>query len=42
MSVQVMGERSDDAWIQIDGDATVVDMPDAADGLVHDYRTFYN
>jgi PPOX class probable F420-dependent enzyme len=43
VSVLVMGERFDDAWIQIDGDATVHDMADtpdtAADGLVDYYRS---
>lgn len=40
MSELVIGERSDDAGIQIDGDATVLDMPDAADSLVDHYRSF--
>jgi PPOX class probable F420-dependent enzyme len=38
VSVLLMGEEFDSAWIQIDGDAEVVDMPDAADGLVEYYR----
>jgi PPOX class probable F420-dependent enzyme len=39
VSVLVMGERFNDAWVQIDGDATVLDMPAAADGLVGYYRS---
>lgn len=39
VSVLVMGDRFNDAWIQIDGDATVLDMPEAADGLVEYYRS---
>jgi PPOX class probable F420-dependent enzyme len=39
VSVLVMGDRFNDAWVQIDGDATVLDMPDAADGLVEYYRS---
>lgn len=39
VSVLVMGERFNDAWVQIDGDATVLDMPAAADGLVEYYRS---
>jgi PPOX class probable F420-dependent enzyme len=38
VSVGVMGERFDDAWVQIDGSASVLDMPDAADALVEYYR----
>ncbi|MFN3256469.1 MAG: PPOX class F420-dependent oxidoreductase [Ilumatobacter sp.] len=37
-SVLVMGDGFDSAWVQIDGDAEVVDMPDAADALVEYYR----
>ena len=37
VSVLVMG-GFDGAWVQIDGDAEVVDMPDAADGLVEYFR----
>jgi PPOX class probable F420-dependent enzyme len=37
VSVLVMGDF-DGAWVQIDGDAEVVDMPDAADGLVEYFR----
>ena len=38
VSVLVLGEEFNDEWVQIDGDATVVDMPDAADELVEYYR----
>jgi PPOX class probable F420-dependent enzyme len=38
VSVLVMGDLFDDAWIQIDDDATVLHMPDVADGLVEYYR----
>lgn len=38
-SVVVMGERFGDAWIQIDGTAEVIDMPEAADGFVSYYRS---
>ncbi len=38
VSVLVMGEGFNDAWIQIDGTATVIDMPHAADHLVDYYR----
>lgn len=37
VSVLVMGDF-DGAWVQIDGDAVVVDMPAAADGLVEYFR----
>jgi PPOX class probable F420-dependent enzyme len=37
VSVLVMGDF-DGAWVQIDGDGEVVDMPDAADGLVEYFR----
>ena len=33
------GRPFDDAWVQIDGDATVLDMPEAADDLVDYYRS---
>lgn len=39
VSIGVMGEAFDDAWVQIDGDATVVHLPDALDGLVEYYRS---
>lgn len=38
VSVAVMGEAFNAAWVQIDGDAEVVDMPEAADTLVDYYR----
>ncbi len=38
LSVAVMGDEFNDAWVQIDGDATVDDMPEAVDGLVEYYR----
>lgn len=38
VSVAVMGGGFDAAWVQIDGDAEVLDMPDAADGLVEYFR----
>jgi PPOX class probable F420-dependent enzyme len=37
-SVVVMGEAFDDAWIQIDGDAAVLDLPEASDAFVEYYR----
>ena len=39
VSVAVMGEEFNDAWVQIDGDATVVDLPEAGDGFVEYYRS---
>lgn len=38
VSVLAMGDRFNDEWVQIDGDATVVDMPEAVDALVEYYR----
>lgn len=38
VSVAVMGDDFNHAWVQIDGTAAVVDMPDAADGFVDYYR----
>lgn len=38
VSVLVMGAEFDHEWVQVDGRATVHDMPDAADGLVEYYR----
>jgi PPOX class probable F420-dependent enzyme len=37
-SVAVMGDEFNDAWVQIDGDASVLDMPEAADGFVEYFR----
>lgn len=38
VSVAVMGGEFNDAWVQIDGDAEVQDMPDAAEVLVEYFR----
>ena len=38
VSVLVMGDEFNHEWVQIDGTATVLDMPEAADGLVEYYR----
>jgi PPOX class probable F420-dependent enzyme len=38
VSVAVMGDEFNAAWVQIDGDAEVLDMPEAADGLVEYFR----
>ncbi len=38
VSVLVMGEDFNHEWVQIDGIATVHDMPEATDGLVEYYR----
>lgn len=38
VSVGVMGDEFHDDWVQIDGDATVLYLPDALDGLVEYYR----
>lgn len=37
-SVAVMGEAFNDAWVQIDGDAEVIDMPAASDLFVEYFR----
>jgi PPOX class probable F420-dependent enzyme len=39
VSVGVMGDAFNDAWVQVDGDAEVVLLPDALDGLVEYYRS---
>lgn len=39
VSVAVMGDEFNAAWVQIDGDAEVLDMPAAADGLVEYFRS---
>lgn len=40
VSVAVMGSDGfNSAWVQIDGEAEVLDMPEAADGLVEYFRT---
>jgi PPOX class probable F420-dependent enzyme len=38
VSVLVMGDEFNSAWCQIDGEARVLDMPEAVDGLVEYYR----
>ena len=39
VSVAVMGEEFDDAWVQVDGNAEVLDMPEAADAFVEYFRS---
>ena len=39
VSVLVMGGEFNDAWVQIDGTARVVDLPEAGDGFVEYYRS---
>lgn len=38
VSVVVMDDNFHNEWVQIDGTATVADMPEAADGLVEYFR----
>ncbi|MEO0493818.1 MAG: PPOX class F420-dependent oxidoreductase [Actinomycetota bacterium] len=38
VSVLVMGEEFNDAWVQVDGDATVTDVPDGLDDFVEYFR----
>lgn len=38
VSILVMGEAFNDAWVQIDGQATVLDMPEAGDAFVEYFR----
>ncbi|MEM7337127.1 MAG: PPOX class F420-dependent oxidoreductase [Actinomycetota bacterium] len=38
VSVAVMGDEFNGAWVQIDGDAEVHDMPEAVEGLVEYFR----
>jgi PPOX class probable F420-dependent enzyme len=38
VSVLVLSDDFGDAWVQVDGTAEVLDMPDALDGLVEYYR----
>jgi len=38
VSVAVMGDEFNGAWVQIDGEAQVLDMPDAADDLVEYFK----
>ncbi len=39
VSVAVMGDEFNDAWVQIDGDAHIVDLPEATDALVDYFRS---
>lgn len=39
VSVLVMGEEFNSAWVQIDGIAEIVDLPEAADVLVDYFRS---
>jgi len=39
VSVAVIGDEFDDAWVQIDGDAEVIDLPGAAHAFVEYYRS---
>lgn len=38
VSVMVLSEDFGGAWVQVDGDCEVIDMPEAADALVDYYR----
>ena len=38
VSVLVLSDDFGDAWVQVDGIAEVIDMPEALDGLVEYYR----
>lgn len=38
VSIGIMGAEFNDAWVQVDGQAEVVDLPAALDGLVDYYR----
>jgi PPOX class probable F420-dependent enzyme len=38
VSVAVLGEKFNDAWVQIDGVAEVLDTPEAADAFVEYFR----
>ena len=38
VSVAVMGEEFNGEWVQIDGEAEVLDMPEAGDGLVEYFQ----
>ncbi|MEM8705007.1 MAG: PPOX class F420-dependent oxidoreductase [Actinomycetota bacterium] len=38
VSVLVMGEEFNDAWVQVDGDATVTDVPGGLDDFVEYFR----
>lgn len=38
VSVLVLGDEFNSAWVQIDGEATVLDMPEASDAFVEYFR----
>ena len=38
VSVAVMGDQFNDSWVQIDGEATVLDLPEAGDAFVEYFR----
>lgn len=38
-SLCVLGEDFDDAWVQVDGTAEVIDLPDSVEPLVEYYRS---
>ena len=38
VSVAVLGDEFNDSWVQIDGSATVLDMPEAGDAFVEYFR----
>lgn len=38
VSLCVLGEEFDDAWVQVDGDCEVLDMPEAAEPFVDYFR----
>lgn len=38
VSIAVMGGEFNDAWVQVDGDAEILDMPEASDALVEYFR----
>lgn len=39
VSICVLSDHFGGAWVQIDGDATVVDLPDALDGMIEYFRS---
>ena len=38
VSVAVMGDAFNAAWVQVDGEAEVLDMPEAADAFIEYFR----
>jgi len=38
VSVMVLGEEFNDAWVQVDGECEVIDMPEAVEPLVDYFR----